>query len=554
MATLRQSLDQTQEIPSEGTQDSASIDPVAPPLEMSAQEAALYQRGLQHLQAGEWAEAIESLSELVEQHPEQPYYAELLEQARLKARLDEHRPRRRKSRSLAHSRRVWVLTILALVMWLAVLGRQIYERQIVPALEQRELVARQEELLQEGNRLLAAGQFDQAAEYFEEVLALDPENAAARRALEGINKRGKLAQTYDNAMSLIEQEKWDAALTALEAIRQEAPDFRDVQQQVERVRKLRGWANTFQAATQAFQSGDWPRAVELLLSLRQKAPTYKPEEVTQLLFQSYMKQAEAALLDPGESPEQEIEQIQTAINFFKQALEVDPSNAEAATQFELAQEYLAGLQAFRRSSWESAVIHLTSIYPLAPDYLDGRAAELLQRAYVQAGNEYHRQEEYAQAAERYRQAIALGLAGSARPLPKEAAPLLQAADNLAQEARFQAAAAAYGDLLDMLGFEVIASGAPQPGGEELARQRPPASQPPAGSGTAAPQQTETEPAEAIKPEPTPSAEIYIVRPGDTLSKIAQRFNTTVEALVKANNIIRDPNLIRPGWRLLIPPS
>ena len=45
--------------------------------------------------------------------------------------------------------------------------------------------------------------------------------------------------------------------------------------------------------------------------------------------------------------------------------------------------------------------------------------------------------------------------------------------------------------------------------------------------------------------------VYIVQPGDTLSLIALRFGTTVDALVAANNII-DPGLIIPGKELLIP--
>lgn len=45
--------------------------------------------------------------------------------------------------------------------------------------------------------------------------------------------------------------------------------------------------------------------------------------------------------------------------------------------------------------------------------------------------------------------------------------------------------------------------------------------------------------------------IYVVRPGDTLSSIANRFNTTVDVIVRANNI-EDPNVIYPGQRLIIP--
>ncbi|MDI3534012.1 MAG: hypothetical protein PWQ82_377 [Thermosediminibacterales bacterium] len=49
----------------------------------------------------------------------------------------------------------------------------------------------------------------------------------------------------------------------------------------------------------------------------------------------------------------------------------------------------------------------------------------------------------------------------------------------------------------------------------------------------------------------PSMTIYIVQRGDSLWKIAKRYNTTIDAIVKANNI-KDPDKILPGQQLIIP--
>ena len=56
---------------------------------------------------------------------------------------------------------------------------------------------------------------------------------------------------------------------------------------------------------------------------------------------------------------------------------------------------------------------------------------------------------------------------------------------------------------------------------------------------------------ALAQDPTPEPEVYVVQPGDTLFTIAQRFGSSVEAIVAANNIA-NPSLISPGQKLIIP--
>lgn len=53
------------------------------------------------------------------------------------------------------------------------------------------------------------------------------------------------------------------------------------------------------------------------------------------------------------------------------------------------------------------------------------------------------------------------------------------------------------------------------------------------------------------PPPGPGGKTYVVQPGDTLYSIAVRHNTTVQALVVANNL-SNPNLIYVGQTLKVP--
>jgi len=56
---------------------------------------------------------------------------------------------------------------------------------------------------------------------------------------------------------------------------------------------------------------------------------------------------------------------------------------------------------------------------------------------------------------------------------------------------------------------------------------------------------------AAEPEAAAPPQVYIVKPGDTLSGIAQRFGVGLKALLQANQI-SDPNLLQVGQKLRIP--
>jgi len=60
------------------------------------------------------------------------------------------------------------------------------------------------------------------------------------------------------------------------------------------------------------------------------------------------------------------------------------------------------------------------------------------------------------------------------------------------------------------------------------------------------------PTSSPTPTPSPALATYVVQPGDTLTRIAQRFGTTVDAILAANPTIENPNLIYVGQVIEIP--
>jgi len=62
------------------------------------------------------------------------------------------------------------------------------------------------------------------------------------------------------------------------------------------------------------------------------------------------------------------------------------------------------------------------------------------------------------------------------------------------------------------------------------------------------------PSRSIEPTPTPAPTptTYVIRAGDTLSKIATEHGLSLDQLLVANPDITDPNLITEGQQIIIP--
>jgi LysM repeat protein len=78
-----------------------------------------------------------------------------------------------------------------------------------------------------------------------------------------------------------------------------------------------------------------------------------------------------------------------------------------------------------------------------------------------------------------------------------------------------------------------------------------------GGGPAATPSSSVAPSDEPSPTPVPAptAQSYVIKEGDTLSKIARRFGVSLDALLAANqDTIKDPNKIAIGDAIIIPPA
>ena len=80
---------------------------------------------------------------------------------------------------------------------------------------------------------------------------------------------------------------------------------------------------------------------------------------------------------------------------------------------------------------------------------------------------------------------------------------------------------------------------------------------PGGTGSGGESPGPSTPVESVAPSPTeppvPTPQVYVVKSGDTMSKIANRFNVSVDELIAANeDTIKDPDKISIGDQIIIP--
>ena len=75
-----------------------------------------------------------------------------------------------------------------------------------------------------------------------------------------------------------------------------------------------------------------------------------------------------------------------------------------------------------------------------------------------------------------------------------------------------------------------------------------------GASVASPSPSASADASAGLPsaEPAPASVVYVVKAGDTMSKIAKKYGLTVDQVLAANKSIKNPNRIKPGDKITIP--
>lgn len=352
-----------------------SLEPgVSPEHQTSPDVDQIYRESLQHFQNGRWQQAMEGFEAVLQVTPNHAEAKAFLEEARLKASLDQDKPKPKRLTLSPIFRRLLIVVGSLVVIVAIVLGASwAYGRYVTPTKQAQQAEQRKTQQLQEANRLLANREYAAAEEAFRALLTQDPNNKEAQDGLAEAQTKAALAKSYEQAQQAISNKDLDEAERILTAIVSQDATYRDVQTQLERIKSQKQLAISFADAEQAYSSKDWVKAIATFETLRNLDSEYEQATVTEHLFDSYLQQGISLVA----STQDNSDVIKQAQALYKKALAIKPQQAQATLELNLANKYLEGETLLSQGNATGAAQALQWIYKQQPDYANGNTVKLL---------------------------------------------------------------------------------------------------------------------------------------------------------------------------------
>ncbi len=372
--------------------------------EVSARSDPRYVKGMQHLQAGAWQDAIRCFEELARDYPDGTEVLDALHRARLIANVDS---------SGAHIRaKRWgipwrgLLARLAIVLVVLFVGIQLvsFVRGYVgPMVAQARIERHRAQLLSQGLNLLQAGKLDEAESHFAALLAEVPDHEEALEGLAEVGHQRELLALYEGGLALQEAQDWPGALAAFTDLAVRAPGYADVSDRIYAIGKQQELERLFAVAEEEFAAGRLESAKITYDQMRELSMSFRADAVADRLVTINLALGNAQLeVDP---PSQQ--SLSKALDYFAAALALQPRQAEALLEQELAGLFISGQDRYYSGRWNSAIAALRPVFDKRPTYLRGMAVSMLYDAYIQSGDEYDADGDASMAYEQYRKASVL---------------------------------------------------------------------------------------------------------------------------------------------------
>ena len=566
----------------------------------------LFQEAMDYFRVGKWEEGFTKLGEVEKNYPMEPDLRAIRQEMDVRARITRYEMEENKQRKLhqfgKYSLRSFVTLVVLLVAFFAISTYSGWiQGQIVKAQSEVSENMLQAELAVEyrnAQQLIIAGKSDEALIAYENIKAKNPEFPGLTDAIAQAQALKDIEIQYTQAMSLLQLGDSAQALVLLQDISQKMPNYRDVSLQVKSLQTQSEMTSVMQQADQAFAEGRYEDALSGYESLRLMDSSYQTGHVEDYLFQSYVKAAEALLAEPVPSMEtlkkidtyfskalalrpldrealaartqvrlviedgmigdyvsqaqaalasapDSLEAQQLAEKYLGMALAVRPNDPNVLIQFQLAQAFVQAISDFASSKWDLVIEQLETVIGQQAGYASGTAIQTLYDAYIARGSDFIAAGEYALALEDFqRSAVLAQQLNDSESLSFEAQIMIAEAQGLLNH--FQEAVFIYQDALNTIGLRERIVTLQNSLTDTLVFAEYTSSVSDYQSSFYAYRNLVRNRVRAYD-----QTTVVTIKSGDYITLLAHRYNTTVAAILSANQMNNQPRLT-PNTQLIIP--
>lgn len=566
----------------------------------------LFQEAMDHFRVGKWEEGFTKLGEVEKNYPMEPDLRTIRQEMDVRARITRYEMEENKQRKLhqlgKYSLRSFVTLVVLVVAFFTISTYSGWiQGQIVKAQSEVSENMLQAQLAVEyrnAQQLIIAGKSDEALIAYENIKAKNPEFPGLTDAIAQAQALKDIEIQYTQAMSLLQLGDSAQALVLLQDISQKMPNYRDVSLQVKSLQTQSEMTSVMQQADQAFAEGRYEDALSGYESLRLMDSSYQTGHVEDYLFQSYVKAAEALLAEPVPSMEtlkkidtyfskalalrpldrealaartqvrlviedgmigdyvsqaqaalasapDSLEAQQLAEKYLGMALAVRPNDPNVLIQFQLAQAFIQAVSDFASSKWDLVIEQLETVIGQQAGYASGTAIQTLYDAYIARGSDYIAAGEYALALEDFqRSAVLAQQLTDSESLSFEAQIMIAEAQGLLNH--FQEAVLIYQDALNTIGLRERIVALQNSLTDTLIIAEYTSSVSDYQSSFYAYRNLVRNRVRAYD-----QTTVVTIKSGDYITLLARRYNTTVAAILSANQMNNQPRLT-PNTQLIIP--
>lgn len=565
-----------------------------------------FREAMGHFRIGRWEEGLLKLNEVEKKFPMATDLRSIRQEMEVRARiseyeLEENNRLRRRNLSKYALRLFLSILILAGVIFAIFTYSEWIQRQLTKTQEEISASWQQAQLgveFRNAQQLLLAGKSDEALTAFESIKAQKADYPGITEAITQAQDLKNVEIQYEQAMNLLQVGDSAQALDLLQQISTKMPNYRDVSLQIKSLQTQSEMTSILEQAEQAFSEGRYEDAISNYESLRIVDPSFQTTIIEENLFQSYIKAAQALLLSPVPT----LDTLRKVDNYFSQALSLKPMDRDALAartqvrmiiedsiindyvnqaqaalasapdsleaqqsvehllslalevrdndpsvlmQFQLAQTFIQAVNHFSSREWDAVIDELEFIIEQQAGYANGTALQALYDAYIARGTDFIASGEYTLALDDFqRSAVLAQQLPESDPLSFEAQVMIGEAQGLLNH--YQQAVLIYQDAINTSGLRERILGLQNTLTDSLSYADYLAEAADYQSAFYAYEKLISNRVKAYD-----QSVVVTVKNGDYISMLAHRYNTTVAAILSANEMNNQPRLT-PDTQLIIP--